>query len=165
MRALAGFVVGVSVVASVAFGGLAAAQEPPPAEPPKPTGVDLTPDPDNTVIPEPDIPDAPDRTYDDDARSVPVPRPTKKEYPLELVRRGVGSFLDVCTDPAVARIALVEAPSVLGWEEWRAIDARYGLGLVAFGLLGIFVGPVVLAVAYALLSAWLRGDGTRSWVS
>jgi predicted PurR-regulated permease PerM len=31
-------------------------------------------------------------------------------------------------------------------------------GLVAFGLLGIFVGPVVLAVAYALLSAWLRGD-------
>lgn len=38
-------------------------------------------------------------------------------------------------------------------------------GLVAFGLLGIFVGPVVLAVAYALLSAWLRGDLARSWVS
>jgi predicted PurR-regulated permease PerM len=35
-------------------------------------------------------------------------------------------------------------------------------GLVAFGLLGIFVGPVVLAVAYELLSAWLRGDLTRS---
>lgn len=31
-------------------------------------------------------------------------------------------------------------------------------GLVAFGLLGIFVGPVVLAVAYTLLSAWLRDD-------
>jgi predicted PurR-regulated permease PerM len=38
-------------------------------------------------------------------------------------------------------------------------------GLVAFGLLGIFVGPVVLAVAYALLSAWLRGDMARSSVS
>lgn len=38
-------------------------------------------------------------------------------------------------------------------------------GLVAFGLLGIFVGPVVLAVAYALLSAWLRGDMARSPVS
>ena len=28
-------------------------------------------------------------------------------------------------------------------------------GLVAFGLVGIFVGPVVLAVAYTLLEAWL----------
>ena len=28
-------------------------------------------------------------------------------------------------------------------------------GLVAFGLIGIFVGPVVLAVTYTLLSAWL----------
>jgi predicted PurR-regulated permease PerM len=28
-------------------------------------------------------------------------------------------------------------------------------GLVAFGLIGIFVGPVVLAVAHTLLSAWV----------
>jgi len=31
-------------------------------------------------------------------------------------------------------------------------------GLLAFGLVGIFVGPVVLAVAYTLLEAWV-GDG------
>lgn len=31
-------------------------------------------------------------------------------------------------------------------------------GMVAFGLVGIFVGPVVLAVAYALLGDWIR-DG------
>jgi predicted PurR-regulated permease PerM len=31
-------------------------------------------------------------------------------------------------------------------------------GLLAFGLVGIFIGPVVLAVAYTLLSAWVR-DG------
>jgi predicted PurR-regulated permease PerM len=31
-------------------------------------------------------------------------------------------------------------------------------GLIAFGLIGIFVGPVVLAVAYSLLGAWVR-DG------
>lgn len=29
-------------------------------------------------------------------------------------------------------------------------------GLIAFGLIGIFVGPVVLAVAYSLFDAWLR---------
>ena len=31
-------------------------------------------------------------------------------------------------------------------------------GLVSFGLIGIFVGPVVLAVAYTLLNAWLGMD-------
>jgi predicted PurR-regulated permease PerM len=31
-------------------------------------------------------------------------------------------------------------------------------GLIAFGLIGIFVGPVVLAVAHTLLSAWVDED-------
>ncbi len=31
-------------------------------------------------------------------------------------------------------------------------------GLIAFGLVGIFLGPVVLAVAYTLLLAWLEED-------
>jgi predicted PurR-regulated permease PerM len=31
-------------------------------------------------------------------------------------------------------------------------------GLIAFGLVGIFLGPVVLAVAYTLLQAWLEED-------
>jgi len=31
-------------------------------------------------------------------------------------------------------------------------------GLFAFGLVGIFVGPVVLAVAWTLLEAWIGGD-------
>ncbi|HSV92113.1 MAG TPA: AI-2E family transporter, partial [Desulfobacterales bacterium] len=32
-------------------------------------------------------------------------------------------------------------------------------GLIAFGLIGIFVGPVVLAVAYTLLAAWVNDGG------
>jgi predicted PurR-regulated permease PerM len=31
-------------------------------------------------------------------------------------------------------------------------------GLVAFGLIGIFIGPVVLAVAYTLLQAWMNSQ-------
>jgi predicted PurR-regulated permease PerM len=31
-------------------------------------------------------------------------------------------------------------------------------GLLGFGLIGIFVGPVVLAVTYTLLEAWIE-DG------
>jgi AcrR family transcriptional regulator len=52
----------------------------------------------------------------------------------ELLAVGVRSFLDACTDPAVAQISLIDAPSVLGWAEWREIDARYGMGLVKLGL-------------------------------
>ncbi len=29
-------------------------------------------------------------------------------------------------------------------------------GLIAFGILGIFIGPTVLAVAYTLLNAWME---------
>jgi predicted PurR-regulated permease PerM len=35
-------------------------------------------------------------------------------------------------------------------------------GLLAFGLIGIFVGPVVLAVAYTLFTAWINEDGVIS---
>ena len=31
-------------------------------------------------------------------------------------------------------------------------------GLIAFGLIGIFVGPLVLAVTYTLLNAWMAGE-------
>ena len=35
--------------------------------------------------------------------------------PWELMLAGVRAFLDACTDPAVMRIALLDAPAVLGW--------------------------------------------------
>lgn len=54
--------------------------------------------------------------------------------PIEVLRVGTRAFLDVCTDPAITRVTLIDAPSVLGWEEWREIDMRYGLGLVSAGL-------------------------------
>jgi len=34
-------------------------------------------------------------------------------------------------------------------------------GLLAFGLVGIFVGPMVLAVAYTLLEAWVREEAVE----
>jgi AcrR family transcriptional regulator len=46
----------------------------------------------------------------------------------------VDAFLDACTDPAVQQIVMIDAPSVLGWEEWREIDMEYGLGLVKASL-------------------------------
>jgi AcrR family transcriptional regulator len=43
---------------------------------------------------------------------------------------GIDAFLDVCTRPDVQRIVLIDGPSVLGWDMWRAIDAEHGLGLL-----------------------------------
>jgi AcrR family transcriptional regulator len=54
--------------------------------------------------------------------------------PLELLRGGLAAFLDVCTDRAFIQIALLDAPTVLGWAEWRLIAEKYGLGLISFGL-------------------------------
>ena len=49
--------------------------------------------------------------------------------PVEVMRLGVRAFLDTAVEPGRARITLVDAPSVLGWAEWREIDLRHGLGL------------------------------------
>ena len=54
--------------------------------------------------------------------------------PLAELREGVREWLDYCFDPEVRRIVLVDGPSVLGFEEWREILSRYGLGLIAAAL-------------------------------
>ncbi|MEA2470072.1 MAG: hypothetical protein QOE38_1071, partial [Thermoleophilaceae bacterium] len=56
--------------------------------------------------------------------------------PIEALRAGVGSYLDACADPSFARITLVDAPAVLGWEEWRRIDEAHALRLILAGLEG-----------------------------
>ena len=48
-----------------------------------------------------------------------------------LLLGGADAFLDACTDPEVQRIALIDGPSVLGWERWREICLRHSVGLVA----------------------------------
>jgi AcrR family transcriptional regulator len=49
--------------------------------------------------------------------------------PIALMRLGAGIWLDVCGEPEIHRIALIDAPAVLGWTRWREIGARYGMGL------------------------------------
>ncbi|GAA2271997.1 TetR/AcrR family transcriptional regulator [Glycomyces scopariae] len=40
----------------------------------------------------------------------------------EQLRAGCRAFLAAGTDPSVSRILLVDGPTVLGWDEWRAMD-------------------------------------------
>lgn len=49
---------------------------------------------------------------------------------------GVRAFLEECRDPEIQQIVLLDAPSVLGWQRWREIEAKYGFGLVKAALQG-----------------------------
>jgi AcrR family transcriptional regulator len=66
-----------------------------------------------------------------------------KPDPWEALLAALQMFLDVCVEPEVQRIALLDAPSVLGWEAWREVEARYGLGLIKLALQNLIDGGVV----------------------
>lgn len=78
--------------------------------------------------------------------------------PVDLMRLGAGAWLDACAEPAIHRIALIDAPAVLGQVRWREIGARYGMGLVQ-GLLAqaVAAGRIppqpVAPLAHVLLGA------------
>jgi AcrR family transcriptional regulator len=82
--------------------------------------------------------------------------------PWDRLRAGCQAFLDVSLDPAVQRISLLDAPSVLGWETWREIDAKYGFGLVRQGLqmamtAGLIDPQPIEPLAHILLGALMEG--------
>jgi AcrR family transcriptional regulator len=56
--------------------------------------------------------------------------------PVAGLRAGAFAWLDFARDPVVQQIALIDAPSVVGWERWRAIDEEHGFGLLKAGLQG-----------------------------
>ncbi|WP_280235764.1 TetR/AcrR family transcriptional regulator [Nocardia cyriacigeorgica] len=43
--------------------------------------------------------------------------------PWDQLVTGCETFLSTCTDPELQRIMLIDGPAVLGWHEWRALDA------------------------------------------
>lgn len=77
---------------------------------------------------------------------------------VEQLRLGCQAFLDTALDPAVRRIVLLDAPSVLGWEEWREIEAQGGLQLMkealgAVSAAGFIQAEPVEPLAHMLLAA------------
>lgn len=78
--------------------------------------------------------------------------------PMEAMRAGAGMFLDACVEPEVQRIALLDGPSVLGWDRWREIGAEHGLGLIEATLraaieAGVIVEQPLRPLAHVLMGA------------
>jgi AcrR family transcriptional regulator len=56
---------------------------------------------------------------------------------------GVDAWLEASGEPAVQRLILIEAPAALGWERWREIGHRYGVGLVEGAVEGAIAAGVM----------------------
>jgi AcrR family transcriptional regulator len=50
--------------------------------------------------------------------------------PIAAMQLGTAVFLDICTEPEMARIMLIDAPAVLGAQGWTDISTEYNMGLV-----------------------------------
>ena len=48
--------------------------------------------------------------------------------PLDAMRTAAIAWIGLAADPVIQRIVLVDAPSVLGWDRWRAMDDGRTLG-------------------------------------
>jgi AcrR family transcriptional regulator len=47
---------------------------------------------------------------------------------------GCDAFLEAVAKPDIQQILLIDAPAVLGWEEWNRLDREYGFGLLLEGV-------------------------------
>ncbi|PTL56518.1 TetR family transcriptional regulator [Paraconexibacter algicola] len=78
--------------------------------------------------------------------------------PLDALGAAARAFFAGVRDPAVERIALVDAPAVLGWDRWRAIGLAHGLGLTETVLqaaidAGVLAPQPTRPLAHVLLGA------------
>ena len=64
--------------------------------------------------------------------------------PLDALRAGCAGWLALAArDPVVRRIVLTDAPSVIGWQAWRAMESDYSLGLLRIAFTaGVNLGRV-----------------------
>jgi AcrR family transcriptional regulator len=79
--------------------------------------------------------------------------------PKEQLERGARNLLDALQDPRLRQIVLIDGPSVLGWAEWRRIEAEYAISIVvavleqahAAGSLVVAPSPSVAGILLAAL--------------
>ena len=91
------------------------------------------------------------------SRLVDAVAPTTDD-PLAALIAGADAWLDASGEPEVRRIVLLDGPAVLGWERWREVGMRHGLGLVTALLTelmeaGAIPAQPVEAMAHVLIGA------------
>ncbi|WP_372468744.1 TetR/AcrR family transcriptional regulator [Microbacterium maritypicum] len=77
---------------------------------------------------------------------------TAAGVPDAALRDGSHAFLDAITRGAASRILLVDGPAVLGWQEWRKLDADGPERELRLGLREAGAAPALLDALTAALS-------------
>ncbi|WP_205325621.1 TetR/AcrR family transcriptional regulator [Glycomyces sp. YM15] len=80
-----------------------------------------------------------------------------REDRWEQLRAGCRAFLASGTDPAVRRVLLEDAPVVLGWEEWRAMDEASSARHLAEALTALMDAKVIAVQPIEPLTRLLSG--------
>ncbi|WP_030156718.1 TetR/AcrR family transcriptional regulator [Glycomyces sp. NRRL B-16210] len=81
----------------------------------------------------------------------------RHEDPWERLRAGCRAFLAAGSDPDVRRILLVDAPTVLGWDEWRAMDEESSARHLAEALASLVEAGVIADEPVEPLARLLSG--------
>lgn len=82
---------------------------------------------------------------------------TGETDPWQVMKRGSLMFLDQCLNPAVVRIAIFDAPSVLGFEAHREVVDKYGGALVEGTLTALMEQGTIVKQPVRPLANVLRG--------
>jgi len=82
--------------------------------------------------------------------------------PLGALADGAEVLIDAILEPEIRQITALDAPGVLGWDTWREISERYGLGLIDAALVvaiaqGALPQQPVRPLAHLLLGALNEG--------
>jgi AcrR family transcriptional regulator len=78
--------------------------------------------------------------------------------PLEAMKAACRGWLEACSRPEAQQIVLLDAPAVLGYETWREIGERHGLGAVMASVqaaidAGVMEAQPVRPLAHVLVGA------------
>ena len=88
----------------------------------------------------------------DVARAVVAAAQDAGTQPSEQLRAGSHAFLDAITDGSAVRILLIDAPAVIGWQEWRRLDAANSATHLREALRDVGVAEDLLDASTAQLS-------------
>jgi len=72
-----------------------------------------------------------------------LPAEGADEDPWALLVAGFDRVLEIALEPAYQRIALVDAPAVLGWARWRELAEHHVLGLLREVLSGLMTAGLL----------------------
>ncbi|GAB2603227.1 TetR/AcrR family transcriptional regulator [Pseudactinotalea suaedae] len=86
------------------------------------------------------------------ADAVAVAAEVAGAQPAEQLRAGSHAFLDAITAAPAVQILLIDAPAVVGWQEWRRLDAQNSAALLREVLREVGVADALLDATTALLS-------------